>query len=168
MFWRVTKSVLILPGTALIYIPLLIQWATGGWPFGGSVSGTPQIVLAVILAVPAIMLAIRTVTLFVQEGEGTPAPWDPPTKFVVRGPYRYVRNPMLSSVVVLILAEALALGSQGLLGWAIFFFVLNTVYFHFSEEPALERRFGEPYARYKASVPRWIPQIQPYEATDGS
>ncbi len=41
----------------------------------------------------------------------------------------------------------------GLVGWAVFFFLLNTVYFVFVEEPGLEQRFGEPYLRYKAAVP---------------
>ena len=47
-----------------------------------------------------IMVAIGTamalwcVFAFVFIGKGTPAPFDPPRKLVVRGPYRFVRNPM--------------------------------------------------------------------------
>jgi hypothetical protein len=37
--------------------------------------------------VPALSLAAITMRLFVTEGDGTPAPWDPPLKFVVSGPY---------------------------------------------------------------------------------
>ncbi len=101
--------------------------------------------------------------LFVHEGKGTPAPWDPPLRFVVSGPYRYVRNPMLSAVILMILAEAAALSSLALVAWAGFFFLLNTMYFVFVEEPGLERRFGESYLHYKAAVPRWIPKLRPYE-----
>lgn len=163
MFRRVAKAVLILPGSALVYIPLLIQYIGGGWPFGVSRSGPVALFLAVILAIPALALAIWTVRLFVADGDGTPGPWDPPRNLVVSGPYRYVRNPMLTSVIVMLLAEALALGSLALLGWAIVFFAMNTVYFVFSEEPGLERRFGAAYAHYKAAVPRWIPRLRPYE-----
>lgn len=157
------KAVLILPGTALVYVPLLIHWISNGWPFGGTVGAAQNLIFATILAVPAVLLAAKTVRLFMYEGEGTPAPWDPPRKFVVSGPYRYVRNPMLVAVNLLILAEALALSSLALLVWAVFFFLLNTVYFAFVEEPGLERRFGEAYLKYKASVPRWIPNLRPYQ-----
>ena len=163
MFWRMAKTVLILPGTVLIYAPLLIHWFSGGWPFGGAVGGAWALAIAAVLAVPAVVLASRTVRLFVHEGEGTPAPWDPPTKFVVSGPYLYVRNPMLTSVIVLILAEALALNSFVLLVWAVLFFGVNTVYFARFEEPGLERRFGEAYVRYKAAVPRWVPKTRAYQ-----
>ena len=118
MVWRMTKAVLILPGTALIYVPLFVQWLTGGWPFGGEPGGGPQLAVAATVGAPAFALAVRTMMLFAQEGRGTPAPWDPPLQFVVTGPYRYMRNPMLASVVVLILAEALATDSPALLIWA--------------------------------------------------
>ncbi|PHQ86901.1 MAG: RemK protein [Thalassobium sp.] len=166
MFWRVTKTVLILPGTVLVYVPLLIHYLTGGWPFGGPVGGVVAWSVAVILAVPALALAATTMRLFVDQGKGTPAPWDPPTKLVVSGPYRYVRNPMLTSVMVFIIAEATVLNSLALLGWAVVFFALNTVYFISSEEPALVRRFGDTYLHYKSSVPRWVPNIRPYTAPD--
>ena len=157
------KAVAILPGTALIYIPLLIHWLGDLWPFGAMAGAGPHWFLAALLAVPALTLAAKTMILFVHEGDGTPAPWDPPQRFVVNGPYRYVRNPMLSSVILMILVEAIALNSQPLFGWAVVFFLLNTVYFVFMEEPGLERRFGEEYVLYKAAVPRWVPMLLPYE-----
>ncbi|WP_170362707.1 methyltransferase family protein [Ruegeria arenilitoris] len=163
MFWRMTKAVLILPGAALIYIPILIQCFSDQWPFGANVGTRLHWAVAAMLAVPALALAANTMKLFVLEGCGTPAPWDPPQRFVVSGPYRYVRNPMLSSVTLMILAEAVAMSSPFLLGWAIVFFLLNTLYFKFVEEPGLERRFGEDYLRYKAKVPRWVPMFRPYE-----
>ncbi|SDX76488.1 Protein-S-isoprenylcysteine O-methyltransferase Ste14 [Ruegeria halocynthiae] len=170
MFWRMTKTVLILPGTALIYIPILIQWFSECWPFGANVGTRLHWAVAAILAIPALVLAAKTMKLFVHDGHGTPAPWDPPQRFVVSGPYRFVRNPMLSSVILMILAEAIALSSPLLLSWALVFFLLNTVYFIFIEEPGLERRFGEEYLRYKAAVPRWVPMLRPYEppGTNGS
>ncbi len=100
MFWRMTKAVLILPGTALIYIPILVQCFSDQWPFGASVGTRLHWAVAAMLAVPALALAANTMKLFVLEGYGTPAPWDPPQRFVVSGPYRYVRNPMLSSFII--------------------------------------------------------------------
>ena len=167
MFWRMLKTVLILPGTALVYIPLVIQFATGGWPFGAEPGSVMQVGLGLVLAIPAFALAGWTMRLFTGEGDGTPAPWDPPKNFVVSGPYRHVRNPMLSSVIILIVAEALAANSLPLLAWAVAFFLLNTLYFAFSEEPGLERRFGESYRQYKARVPRWVPRLSPYVPSSG-
>lgn len=164
MFWKMAIAVLILPGAALVYIPLLVQWLGGGWPFSRSLGGALVWTLAAMVALPAFALAIMTMTLFLNKGEGTPAPWDPPRKFVVSGPYRYVRNPMLTSVIFLILAEAAALSSPAILGWAVAFFLLNTAYFAIVEEPELERRFGDAYLNYKASVPRWMPRLRPYLA----
>ena len=73
---------LILPATALVYVPLIIHRFSGGWPFGAADGSASQWLLAVILAVPALSLAAITMRLIVPEGDGTPAPWAPPLKFV--------------------------------------------------------------------------------------
>lgn len=86
-------------------------------------------------------------------------PWDPTQRLVVRGPYRHTRNPMISSVLFMVLGQALIWGSALTAGLAAFFFVVNHVYFIFSEEPGLANRFGESYLEYKASVPRWLPRL---------
>ena len=116
------------------------------------------------LALVAAGLAMWTwtVRLFARVGRGTLAPWDPTRKLVVEGPYRHVRNPMISAVLGTLLGEAALLGSPGIAVWAAVFAVINTAYFVLSEEPGLERRFGEPYAEYKRHVPRWIPRRAPY------
>jgi len=90
------------------------------------------------------------------------APWNPPQHLVVGGPYRYVRNPMISGGLFILLAEALFFGSSPLWGLLAVFFVLNLVYIPLVEEPGLGRRFGQDYIRYKQNVPRWIPRLTPY------
>jgi len=106
-----------------------------------------------------VVMATWTVSLFVRIGVGTPAPWDPPKKLVVRGPYRHVRNPMISSVLFLLLGEALMLQSWPIGAWVLFFFAVNTIYLPLSEEKALARRFGSDYLTYKDNVPRWLPRL---------
>ena len=103
-----------------------------------------------------------TVRLFVRQGEGTPAPWDPPQKLVVAGPYRHVRNPMITSVLLMLGGEALVFQSSAIAAWLIVFFVVNGVYFPMSEEKGLEARFGDDYRRYKQNVPRWLPRPTPW------
>jgi protein-S-isoprenylcysteine O-methyltransferase Ste14 len=162
--WRLLRTIIILPGTALVVIPGAIVWAlraTGG-AVTAALPGQWTLWLGLALAVVGLALAAWTVRLFAVEGQGTPAPWDPPRKFVVAGPYRYVRNPMITSVLAMIAAEALVLRAWPLAGWMAVFFVANAVYFPLVEEKGLERRFGDDYRRYKANVPRWIPRLTPW------
>ena len=103
---------------------------------------------------------------FATDGKGTLAPWDPPRRLVVRGPYRYVRNPMISGVVFILLGEAGVLRSQPHLLWAVVFAGVNLVYIPLFEEPQLEQRFGRPYTVYRQHVPRLLPRVRPWQPTD--
>lgn len=99
------------------------------------------------------------VVLFIVHGKGTLAPWDPPKILIATGPYLWTRNPMILSVVIMVMGQALWRGSWILGAYGIFIIILNHFYFITSEEPGLERRFGESYLQYKRSVPRWLPRI---------
>ena len=102
------------------------------------------------------------------DGKGTLAPWDPPRRLVVRGPYQYVRNPMISGVVFVLLGEGLVLLSRPHTLWALTFFLVNCVYIPLSEEPMLKARFGQAYDDYCRHVPRLIPRLRPWDpATTG-
>lgn len=162
------KAILILPGTALVYVPVLILWLTRNSFFAGSFS--PGSALAwlggLILAGSGLVLMIWTMILFAKQGRGTPAPWQPISKFIVSGPYAHMRNPMLTGVILFQGAESLLMQSWGLFVWMLVFFVLNTLYFKFSEEPQLEQRYGAAYMRYLAHVPRWLPRLAPYQGMD--
>jgi protein-S-isoprenylcysteine O-methyltransferase Ste14 len=115
-------------------------------------------ILGVVVFVSGLALFSWCFNLFFRVGKGTLMPWDPTTKLVAVGPYQIMRNPMISSVAMLLLGEALFLGSTVLGIWLLFFFLTNHFYFIFSEEPGLEKRFGEPYRKYRAEVPRWLPR----------
>lgn len=163
MNWSLLRTILILPGTALVYVPALLLWLGRGRGLAAPAGpGEWRLWLALALGAAAVLLMGWTVRLFVGPGEGTPAPWDPPQKFVVLGPYRHVRNPMICGVIAGQLAEALVFGSWLLAAWAVVFFAVNAVYFPLSEEKGLERRFGKDYRRYKANVPRWLPRLRPW------
>ncbi len=164
---QLIKAIVILPGTALVFIPGAILWLSAGSPGAMALAGPENLRFwaGLLLGATGLFFAVWTVRLFVKVGKGTPAPWAPPQKLVVRGPYRHVRNPMLTSVNVMLVAESLLLGSWYLAGWMLVFFLLNTVFFIFFEEPGLERRFGEDYRRYRANVPRWIPRRRPWDGS---
>lgn len=163
------KAIVILPGTALVYFPALLVWLTRETSFAARFPPDSAILwlAGLLFAAAGLALMLWTMRLFaVAGGGGTPAPWDPIKNFVVLGPYRYVRNPMLIGVNLVLFAEVLLLQSIPIFLWMIAFVILNTIYFALSEEPQLEKRFGEAYAAYKRNVPRWIPRLSPYQGGD--
>jgi protein-S-isoprenylcysteine O-methyltransferase Ste14 len=163
------KAILILPGTVLIYIPALLIWLTQETSFAARFPPDSLIVwlAGLLFAAAGLTLMFWTMRLFaVAGGGGTPAPWDPIENFIALGPYRYVRNPMLIGVNLVLVGEAILLQSILIFIWMIAFVILNTVYFVLSEEPQLEKRFGEAYREYKRNVPRWFPRLSPYRSGD--
>jgi len=110
-----------------------------------------------------LILMVRTIALFATVGKGTLAPWAPPKKFVVRGIYRHVRNPMISGVFSILLGECLLFSSIALFAWFLVFVIMNVIYIPLFEEPVLERRFGRKYLLYKGNVSRWIPRLRPWK-----
>lgn len=159
------RAIIVLPGTVLVFVPALLLWRAAGTPAAMSPAGPAQarFWIGLVPATVGLVLAVWTTRLFVAVGRGTPAPWDPPRTLIVRGPYRHVRNPMITGVLLMLGAESLLLGSWPVAGWALFFLVITTIYLAVIEEPELERRFGEDYRRYGANVPRWIPRTSPWE-----
>jgi protein-S-isoprenylcysteine O-methyltransferase Ste14 len=155
---RQLAAVAILPVTVALVVPGLIVWSSGpdggGWALG--------LVGGALLAA-GIALVAWTATLFARIGRGTIAPWDPTRKLVVLGPYRHVRNPMISGVLAVLLGEAALFGSLPLLLWFAGVFAVNAVYIPLAEEPGLRRRFGPAYDEYRANVPRWLPRLVPWE-----
>ncbi len=164
MTWAMLRAIVILPGTALLFVPALLLWATGGLGAGTTLATPGQLGfwLAALLGAAGLGFVVWTASLFTRIGRGTPAPWDPPKKLVMRGPYRHVRNPMIASVLAMLAAEALLFQSWPLATWLAVFFTANAIYFPLSEEPGLARRFGDDYARCKANVPRRLPRLKPW------
>jgi protein-S-isoprenylcysteine O-methyltransferase Ste14 len=116
-----------------------------------------------IIGLAGILMLAYTISLFGRFGKGTLAPWSPTQKLVVVGPYRYCRNPMISGVFFILIGEACFFNSVDIMRWAGLFFIINTLYFIMKEEPDLEQRFGDQYRVYKRNVPRWIPNLRPYQ-----
>ena len=154
--WRHARAIALLPGTVAVVVPAVLL-ATGDWDFEPllAVVGAP-------LIAGGFALWLWTVRLFARIGRGTLAPWDPTERLVVEGPYAHARNPMITAVLAVLLGEALVFGSTSILIWAAAFAVVNHVFFLAYEEPAVERRFGDEYRRYRENVPRWIPRRTPW------
>ena len=161
MLLRWLLAVLILPFNVLVVIPCGLLFAFRQGPWRHAWAAWDSLRGAAALALAGLSLAVWTMGLFARYGEGTGAPWDPPQKFVARGPYLRVRNPMIISVFIILLAESVFAGSRPVLGWLAVFAAMNLFYIPLSEERGLEARFGEEYRQYKRAVPRWLPKLRP-------
>eukprot|EP00562_Extubocellulus_spinifer_P032077 CAMPEP_0178713508 /NCGR_PEP_ID=MMETSP0699-20121125/19461_1 /TAXON_ID=265572 /ORGANISM="Extubocellulus spinifer, Strain CCMP396" /LENGTH=260 /DNA_ID=CAMNT_0020362347 /DNA_START=141 /DNA_END=923 /DNA_ORIENTATION=- len=181
---RHAKAFASLPLQATVAMPSLVTYLGGGPKFffgvlnmssNSTTSTTPTEASSVAAALAQIGAVALSATLFAtgsyllyrtnrlfHEARGTLAPWDPPREFVVTGPYRYVRNPMLSGVNLILASEIIVLGRPGLVGFTAAFLTFNTYYFVTVEEPELSRRYGQDYEAYRKAVPRWIPRMKPY------
>jgi protein-S-isoprenylcysteine O-methyltransferase Ste14 len=92
--------------------------------------------------------------------KGTPVPFNPPPKVVTTGPYRYVRNPMLSGVFLFLFGLGFLLASISLVFLFTPLFILANVWeLKHIEEPELIRRLGDEYAAYRRRTPMFLPRV---------
>lgn len=140
----------VIPGTVAVYLPLAIAR-------GRSVSSSP-LWLALGLALLALGLATYTwcVWDFASFGRGTPLPADAPRKLVVRGLYRYTRNPMYLGVIAAVVGWAALFGMVWLLAYALAVAICFHGFVALYEEPRLQELFGSEYESYRRAVPRWL------------
>jgi len=154
---NVLKQILsfILPVTVLVVVPLWIEK-------NRTIHISYSFLLGSILILSGLIIMFFCISSFIRIGKGTLAPWSPTKKLIIKGLYRYVRNPMILGVLIVLLGEALIISSENILIWAGSFFIINTIYFIIYEEPNLEKRFGTEYREYKRHVSMWIPRRFPY------
>jgi protein-S-isoprenylcysteine O-methyltransferase Ste14 len=151
----ITYAVLFI-GVVLVFVPARVLSRAGisGFP----AIGAPQII-GILIGGLGAAFALWCVLAFALVGKGTPAPFDPPRRLVVRGPYRYVRNPMYMGAGLALTGAALAYQSLQLFGYAGLFFLLTHLFVVWYEEPKLRHSFGEEYKTYCQRVARWWPRI---------
>ncbi|HEY2431512.1 MAG TPA: isoprenylcysteine carboxylmethyltransferase family protein [Vicinamibacterales bacterium] len=156
-------AIAVLPFTVTVLVPLWIARDETTIPRLGATAAELLLQTAGVgvLAV-GLLLFVSSLRRFESEGDGTLAPWDPPQHLVVGGPYRYVRNPMISGVLFVLAAEAMLLLSRPHGLWALTFLGINAVSTPLLEEPMLRARFGEAYREYCRHVPRIVPRLRPW------
>ena len=151
------KAIIILPFNVTVVIPYLILYIS---KFQYNIPNIIQIIFGIIFFIFGLFLAIWTMILFNTIGKGTLAPWAAPKHLVVEGPFKIVRNPMITGILSILTAESLILNSINLFYWMIIFFIVNCIYFKLFEEKQLENKFGREYWEYKQKVPMWIPKFK--------
>jgi protein-S-isoprenylcysteine O-methyltransferase Ste14 len=142
------------PGSLTIAVPAMIVWLTAATP-----GEPPAVGVAAALLLTGVVIFLWCVFDFITSGKGTPDPSRPPTRLVVHGLFRFVRNPMYVGVVTTILGEAFLFVSPVLLAWAALVLVAFHVRVVIYEEPTLARAFGAGWDDYRRRVPRWLPRL---------
>src|SRR5262249_55888974 len=156
VFMRAATYATLFIGFVLVFLPVrILSWsrvdrvpAIGAWQVAG-----------MIVAAVGTALALWCILTFVWLGRGTPAPFDPPRRLVVRGPYRIMRNPMYVGAGLALVGASLFYKSVPLLTYGAFFWLITHVFVVRYEEPTLRRTFGNEYQRYCGHVGRWWPKI---------
>ncbi|MGP9693145.1 methyltransferase family protein [Brachybacterium sp. AOP25-B2-12] len=147
-------------------VPAAISWAEARW---SPVRPTGRLGRATIGAGAAVLagatgLNVGSAATMAVHGDGTPLPMDAARHLVVRGPYRWARNPMAIGGI----AQGIGVGLLRRSGGTILFALCGAVLWHVairpSEEADLLRRHGEPYARYREAVRCWWPRRRPVPA----
>ena len=142
----------IVPGTVAVYVPLRLAQ-------GAAAASGGLLALAIVLFFVGAALYAWCVWDFATFGRGTPLPVDAPTRLVVRGLYRYTRNPMYLGVLTVILSWATLYRSTALAVYAVVVGLCFHLFIILYEERHLRRVFGRDYAAYCTKVPRWIPRF---------
>jgi protein-S-isoprenylcysteine O-methyltransferase Ste14 len=138
----------------LVYLPArVLSWSGIVRP---AAIEWPQI-MGMIIGGLGAFTALTCVFTFALIGRGTPAPFDPPRRLVIRGPYRLVRNPMYIGAGLTLAGAALFYKSVCLLIYGGIFLLASHLFVVWYEEPTLRRTFGPEYEAYCHRVRRWWP-----------
>lgn len=143
----------------------LIPWWITHWEFLPPFFDLPATrVVGIVLIVAGLPGLIDSFARFALQGLGTPAPIAPTQNLVVKGLYRYVRNPMYVAVVAVILGQGVLFGDWRLMAYGALMWLTFHAFVLAYEEPVLMQTFGKSYEDFRANVPRWIPRLSPWRA----
>jgi protein-S-isoprenylcysteine O-methyltransferase Ste14 len=166
-----TQRVLALVGTVVFlvlapgFLVVLVPFWISRWRIQPPLLGFMGLrMLGVILMAAGFTVLLESFARFALQGLGTPAPVFPTQHLIVKGFYRYVRNPMYVAVVSMVLGQGLFFGNPQLLVYGFIAWLGTFLFVLTYEEPTLRRTFGAEYETYRANVPRWIPRFTPWRS----
>jgi protein-S-isoprenylcysteine O-methyltransferase Ste14 len=152
MIWRILKTLaftIVIPGTVGLYLPQALK---------NEATKVPPVFewIGAALFVCGAATYFWCAWDFVSKGLGTPAPIDAPRVLVVKGLYRFTRNPMYVGVFSAIQGQALYYASGHVAVYGLVMLTMAYLFVVFYEEPTLRRLFGAQYEEYCREAPRWI------------
>jgi len=156
IFVRALTYATLFVSLVLVFLPAqVLSWSGAVRPL--TIGGLQ--ITGLVAAASGAFLALWCILTFVVVGQGTPAPFDPPQRLVVQGPYRVVRNPMYLGAGLAVAGAALFYQSLPLVGYAGMFWLATHVFVIVYEEPTLRQTFGAEYESYCKQVHRWWPRL---------
>jgi protein-S-isoprenylcysteine O-methyltransferase Ste14 len=149
------SSGVMLPPPFIYLVGLGIGWLLDAWYPLGRIPDTARWVLGGTLGVAGLGIMLSALRLMRRAGTAI-NPTKPTTRLVLAGPFRFTRNPLYLSL--LLIYGAIAVLTNGIWGLVLLPAVIVTLQrvVISKEEAYLERRFGEEYRSYRARVRRWI------------
>jgi len=139
----------------LFVIPILASLALEWWVPTTFINGVSRWILGALIVVAGITLNVGG--FITQKRAGTdPIPFNPSTRIVAHGLYRFTRNPMYIGFALWTFGLAVLIDSAWMLLAIPIGLVLIDRLVITREERYLERKFGAEYLNYKRSVRRWI------------
>ena len=144
-----------IPPPLLFVLPILASLALVWFVSTSFVHGAFRWILGALLVFAGIALTVGG--FITQKRAGTdPFPFNPSTRIVVHGLYRFTRNPVYVGFALCTLGIAMLVDSAWMLLAVPIGLVLMDRVVIAREERYLERKFGEEYLNYKRRVRRWI------------
>jgi protein-S-isoprenylcysteine O-methyltransferase Ste14 len=162
--WNVTKTLLFLITFWFVFlfvIPIAVSIAEVEL---GIQRFPPQPLLAGPLLLVFSILGLWAALTLAIVGAGTPVPFDTARKFVVTGPYRHIRNPLVTAALGQGIAIGIAFGSVPVLAYVVTSFIVWYFFMRPAEERDLDRRFGSAWRDYKSNVKAFRPRLRPYRS----
>jgi protein-S-isoprenylcysteine O-methyltransferase Ste14 len=127
------------------------------WPLPLPLGPLERHLLVSSVAAVALGLALGAWGFFSLRRSGTAVdPAEPTRRLVVRGPYRFTRNPLYLAQLLVMLGFAVLTRSGWFLGAVPFLAVLLHHLVIIPEERYLSRLFGDAYAAYCRKTRRWV------------
>ena len=153
LFLRNLFLTLLQPGIVAGAIPYYLLKSAS---FPAPADTTLQRTIGIVIGLLGLVLMFDCIYRFASEGKGTLSPADPTQKLVLRGMYRYSRNPMYLGVMGILLGEAIFWNHGWLWAYSAFIGLAFHTFIVFREERRLLHDFGDEYLRYCKKVRRWL------------
>jgi len=139
----------------LFVLPILASLALEWFVPTSFVRGEFRWILGAVIVVAGVALNIGG--FVTQKRAGTdPIPFNPTTRIVAHGVYRFSRNPMYLGFALCTFGLAILVDSAWMLLAVPIGLVFVDLIVIMREERYLKRKFGEEYLNYKGRVRRWL------------
>ena len=158
---RVMMHVVLFAVVMLWIVPaVVLEQTDGDWSVIATRPLWLNLVFIQLILLPAVV-GISAVQELSERGSGTPVPLDPPSKLVTSGTYAYVANPMQTSMCLVFVGWGLLLGSWIVSLASLMIIVFGIGWARWVTKHELERRFGNQWHDYRATVRSWVPTWRP-------